>query len=399
MARLTTRTVETIKPGKVRREIPDGHMRGLYFIVQPSGATSWAVRYRHLGEPRKHTLGAYPAIDLKAARELGAKALRVAAEGRDPAAEKRQAKAARPDNFKQVADRFVEQYCRRNNRPRTLAMVQGILHLHVLPKWRDRSVASITSSDVRDLLARIVDAAPVAANRTFAVLRKLFNWCVEHEAIAVSPCAGVKRPAREKSRDRVLSDAELRRVWDAAEKIGYPFGSVVQLLILTGQRRGEVAGMQWSEVSLEPGLWTLPRERTKNDKRHEVPLATQAVDAIRQVPQISERLVFTTNAKVAVTGFTRLKHRLDKLSGFADWRVHDLRRTVASGMARLGISLPVIEKVLNHASGSFAGIVGVYQHHAFTDEKRAALQTWADHVERLVSGKPATVLQLRGHKP
>ena len=167
-----------------------------------------------------------------------------------------------------------------------------------------------------------------------------------------------------------MTDDELRRVWQAAEGLGPLNGAVVRLLVLTGQRRNEVAHMQWGEIDLEKRLWTLPRERVKNDRRHEVPLSSQAVTIIQALPRISDRFVFSTNAESPVNDFGKNKDRLDELSGVSDWVLHDLRRTVASGMARLGISLAVIEKVLNHVSGSFAGIVGVYQRHEFADEKR-----------------------------
>jgi integrase len=181
------------------------------------------------------------------------------------------------------------------------------------------------------------------------------------------------------------------RVWRAAEKISGPFGALVELLALTGQRRDEVAGMRWHELDLEGRLWTLPRGRVKNDQGHEVPLSAAAVAILKSLPRIADSpFVFTTNGTAPSSGYSKGKRRLDELlpREMAPWRLHDLRRTVASGMARLGINLPVIEKVLNHGSGSFAGIVSVYQKHSFADEKRAALDAWGQHVERLVSGKP-----------
>jgi integrase len=172
-------------------------------------------------------------------------------------------------------------------------------------------------------------------------------------------------------------------VWQAAGELG-PYGAMVRLLILTGQRRGEVAGMEWDELDLENRIWTLPRERVKNDRRHEVPLSLQTI-AIRGLPRIGDKYVFSVNGTAPANNFGDNRARLRGLLGdMSPWVIHDLRRTVASGMARLGISLAVIEKVLNHVSGSFAGIVGVYQRHEFAEEKRAALEKWADHVERLV---------------
>jgi integrase len=222
-----------------------------------------------------------------------------------------------------------------------------------------------------------------------AATRKMFAWAVARDIIAASPCAGVKPPSPEQPRDRVLNDDELRLVWLAADQIGWPFGPLVQLLALTGQRRDEVARMRWEEIDLENRLWTLPTERTKNNKRHEVPLSVPAVDILKSAPRLAgSDLIFTTNGATPVSGYSKAKRALDALLApdTPHWTLHDLRRTCASGMARLGINLPVIEKVLNHASGSFAGIVGVYQKHSFADEKRRALEAWGRHIQKLARG-------------
>jgi integrase len=189
-----------------------------------------------------------------------------------------------------------------------------------------------------------------------------------------------------------LSDVELKAVWQACEGLGWPFGPLIQLLILTGQRRDEVGSMRWAELDLAGRLWQLPKERTKNNVAHRVSLAPRAAAILEALPRITgeQDFVFTTNGKTAASGFSRAKARIDKaLPDMPHWTLHDLRLTVASGMARLGVPLPVIEKVLNHVSGSFAGIVGVYQHHVFTDEKRQALEAWARHVEALISCGPS----------
>jgi integrase len=396
---LNVRTVEALKAAAERREIPDGLLPGLYLVIQPSGSRSWAVRYRHHGHPCKLTLGRYPAIDLASARKLASAALRAVAEGRDPTQEKKQARPAKADDIETIAAQFIERHCNRSNRPRTAAETARLLEQHVLPRLRGRSVREITRRDILDVLDRVVDGgAPIAANRTFAAVRKLFNWCVSRDIIKVSPCAGMKPPTPERSRDRVLSDDELVRVWRAAGNIGGPFGALVQLLTLTGQRRDEVAGMRWDELELEAQLWTLPRGRVKTDQGHAVPLSDAVVAILRSVSRITESpFVLTSNGTAPASGYSKGKRKLDVLlpPDMPPWRLHDLRRTVASGMARLGINLPVIEKVLNHSSGSFAGIVSVYQKHSFADEKRAALDAWGQHVERLISGKPAKVVQLR----
>ena len=387
---LTSKGVEKIKPREQRQEIPDAHMPGLYLVVQPSGARSWAVRYRTNGQPRKHTLGAYPKIDLKAARALAGTALRAVAEGRDPGREKALERTILPDTVEAVAKQFVELHCRRANRPRTIEGTQQLLDLHVLPRWRRRLIKDITRRDVLDLLDGIVESGrPVAANRALTAIRKLFNWAMERDIIASSPCAGVTPPTSEQSRDRVLSDAELRDIWLAADTLGGPFAALVKLLLLTGQRRDEVAKMTWSEVDLDARLWVLPRERSKNGKPHDIPLSKPAVAILKSLPRIGDTFVLTTDGKAASSNYGANKKRLDALlpSDMPPWWLHDLRRTTASGMARLGVNLPVIEKVLNHSSGSFGGIVAVYQRFDFADEKRHALERWGAHVADLVSGR------------
>jgi integrase len=402
MARLTIRSVETMKPRPVRQEIPDSFLPGLYLIQQPSGAKGWAVRYRHQGVPRKLTLGSYPALGLKDARGLAAKALRTVAEGRDPGREKILARAAKADSVDRIFEEFLERHVRRSNRPRTGQETERLLRQHVLPRWRGRMVHEVTRRDVLDVLDRVVDGgAPIAANRVFAAVRKFFNWCVARDILATSPCAGVKPPTAERARDRVLSDDELRLVWAAADKLGGTFGPLVKLLALTGQRRDEVARIRWDELDLDARLWTLPPARTKNNQPHEVPLSKAALTVLQNVPHIaSSPFVLTTNGGAApASGYSKNKRRLDALlpADMPAWRLHDLRRTCASGLARLGINLPVIEKVLNHSSGSFAGIVGVYQKHSFADEKAAALSAWGNFVEALVEGKSVSkVIKLRG---
>jgi integrase len=392
---LTTRTVQALRAGQARTEIPDAYLPGLYLVVQPSGAKSWAVRYRHNGRPRKQTLGPYPRIDLKAARTLGGKALRAAAEGRDPAQEKSLTHTAKSDSIESVVRQFTEKHLRRKYRPRSLHEAERLLRVHVLAIWRGRSIDSITRRDVRDMLDTII-AAPsgrysraILANRVHSITRKLFGWCVEHEIITASPVSGLKAPAKEASRDRVLNDDELCLIWHAAEKMGPPFGPMVQLLILTGQRRGEIAGMEWREIDAGKRLLGLPSERVKNGRPHDVPLSPQAIAVIKKAtPRIGDRFIFSVNGKAPINGFGKYKERLNALlpKHMPAWVLHDLRRSTASGMARLGISLPVIEKTLNHVSGSFAGVVGVYQRHEFGAEKRAALETWAAHVDSVIGG-------------
>jgi len=416
---LTVKGIEALKPSDVRREIPDGLMPGLYLIVQPSGAMSWAVRYRHNGTPKKHTLGGYPAIKLADARTLAGQALTGVAEGRDPSADKRQAKrdaaAAMKDDVGAVVDAFLERYAEPRLRDSSYKETKRLLEKDVVSAWKGRPVKAITRRDVIDLLDAAVDrGAAITANRILAAVRRLFNWCVERGIVDTSPVAGIKAPTAERSRDRILNDDELSLTWKAADGIGWPFGPFIQLLILTGQRRDEVAGMRWSELDLTNATWTMPAERTKNGVAHVVPLSPEAVAILSSLPRKKDGtadspFVFTTTGKTPISGFSKAKAAVDKAiskllkkqmeeartqageaaeevgddeeaPSIPDWRLHDLRRTLASGMARLGVPIHVVEKLLNHTSGTFAGIVSVYQRHDFAAEKKEAAVAWDKHV-------------------
>ena len=396
---LTVRAIETIKPGASRQEFPDGLVSGLYLVVQPSGARSWAVRYRAAGAPRKHTFGSYPGIGLKDARELASRALVSVASGGDPAAEKKTAKAGakKPpdlDAIEKVVDSFLERYARPNMRASSAHEAERVLKKEIVGAWKGRRLSTITRADVHELLDTVVDRAPIMANRLFAVFRKMCGWAVERGIINTSPCERIKAPAPTQSRDRVLSDSEVRQVWTAAGEMGWPFGPLIRLLLLTGQRRDEVGALRWSEVDLKAKVWVLPAARAKNGVEHAIPLSAQVLDILNGLPQVGD-LVFTTNGKTPVSGFSKAKLRIDRAllrkEGVQEvsmpaWTFHDLRRTTATNMARLGIALPVIEKVLNHVSGSFRGVVGIYNRHSFEDEKRHALQAWGSYVERLMAG-------------
>ncbi|WP_232628899.1 tyrosine-type recombinase/integrase [Methylobacterium sp. Leaf118] len=416
MAVLTMKSVEAAKPDPTkRREVPDGALPSLYLLIQPSGAKSWAVRYRLDGKPKKLTLGPYPRIPLVEAREAARQALRSVAEGRDPANEKQAAKAdevAAAMRFGAVAADYIERYAKPRNRSwreteAFLTRTRGDDEKR-LPrsrsgpdKWQERDIRTISRADVLDALDAVAERAPVHANRLFAALRRFFAWTVERGILVTSPMAGLKPPSPEVSRDRVLSDAELIATWKATEEIGFPFGPVVQLLILTGQRRSEVIEAEWREFDLDAATWTIPRERAKNDRAHVVPLAPQAVEIICGLPRIGSRsrLLFTTTGETAFSGVSKATERLQRLAAAhlpggqesAPWRLHDLRRTFASGCARLGVPVHVVEKALNHVSGTHGGIVGVYQRHDYGDERRRAMELWAAHLNGLLKGAAKVV--------
>ena len=417
---LTDLKLKHLRPATARKEIPDGKISGLYFVLQPSGARSWALRYRAAGKPAKLTIGAYPAIDLAAARRLAQKALGEVAEGKDPAANKQAARvAAREERLAQndLVERVVEQFIERHAKPKTRDWreTERMLKNKVAKAWHGRRLSKIGRADVHALLDSIVDAgAPIAANRTFAQLRRMCRWAVERGIIDQSPCLGVRAPSEEAARERTLTASEIILVWRAFDQIGWPFGPMGKLLLLTGARRDEVAGMRWGEVDLASKVykaWTIPKERTKNKRVHEIPLTDAAVAILKALPRIGDGrngFVLTTTGATAISGFSRAKAIVDAtiLKGMREeaaqrggdreavqaperWTFHDLRRTVATNLQGLGIKLEVTEAVLNHVSGSRGGIVGVYQKYEYVEEKRAALEAWGRYLDALVSGAPA----------
>jgi integrase len=395
---LTVKAIENLKPGTARREIPDGEVSGLYLTIFPSGKASWIFRYRFGGRTRKLTIGTSPEIGLKDARDLARKAHLRVASGEDPAAEKRAARvAARTPVDRDLVEKVAAQFLARHVNglaPATVREVERILTKEIIPAFFGRRLSEIKRPDILELLDGIVDrGAPIFANRTLSWLKGLCNWAIARGLIETSPCAGIKPPGgRETARDRILAGDELRAIWQAADAFEWPYRGFVQLLILTGQRRNEVSELAWREIDFNAGIWTLPAARAKNGIEHTIPLSVQAADLLRACPRIADsEFVFTLNGRAPLTGHHAIKRRLDALMppDTLPWVFHDLRRSVASGMAGLGINLPVIEKLLNHVSGSFAGIVKVYQRHSFADEKRTAMQVWARHVQGLLSGETA----------
>jgi integrase len=303
-----------------------------------------------------------------------------------PRPQKKAEKRAPDDTTERVIADFIGLYAKPNTRDwRETERLLG----EFSEAWKGRPLATIDKCDIHRVLDAVVArGSPVTANRKFAQLRKMCKWAVSRGIVERSPCDGIDPPSAEKSRDRVLDADELRLVWRAANDLGFPFGPIVKLLVLTGQRRSEVGGMEWRELDLEKSIWTIPAERSKNKRQHALPLSPQALEILNGLHRFSgSRFVFSPG-KTAPSGFSRAKTRIDgiiaKLNGgnaIEPWILHDIRRSVASGLAALGVNLPVIERCLNHVSGSFAGIVGIYQRHDFADEMRAAMDRWGRHVE------------------
>ena len=411
---LTDLGIKKLPLPEKRWEVPDGKITGLYLVLQPSGARSWALRYRVAGKPTKLTLGPYPTIDLGMARKRAQEALGDVAGGKDPAHEKQAqraaVKAAREADGDRV-ERVVALFIERHAKPKTRDWreTERMLAKEVAGRWQGRRLSQITRANVHEMLDEIIDrGAPVRANRVFAQFRKMCRWATARGIIERSPCEGVSAPSPETRRDRVLTGDELRLVWTASEALGWPFGVCVQLLMLTGGRRDEIAGMMWCELDLAARTWTLPAGRTKNGREHVVPLSDAAIDILADLPRVEGRFVFSTTTTTPISGFSKAKAEIDKAileiarqqagdeeAPIPHWTFHDIRRSVATNLQKLGVRLEVTEAVLNHISGSRAGIVGIYQRHSWADEKRAALTAWSRRLEAIISGaEPTNVVAL-----
>jgi integrase len=391
MPRLTAISIENARPGAQRYAISDSSCRGLYLNVYPTGRKSWSVRYRFGGVPKNLTLDGFPS--LAQARIAATRALAEVAQGRDPAAAKREARridyARGADTVEHWATLFVERHAKKHTRPNSWRQTVHVFDDYVLPAWRGRLTHDIKRKDVRALLEGIAADKPIMANRVHGVLSKFFKWVCARDDELTSPVIGVERPAPENVRERMLADDEIVRLWKALDAIGGPTAAVVQVLLLTGQRRNEIALLRWSEVKGD--ALELPAERMKGRQGHIVPLSTQTAAIIAAQRRIGERVFVHESPH-----FDRLKREIDaRMGDVAPWVTHDIRRSVASGMARIGIAVPVIEKILAHRKGTFAGVVGIYQRHSFLPETATALQRWGDHIEQLISGKPAKILKLR----
>jgi integrase len=246
-------------------------------------------------------------------------------------------------------------------------------------------VHEITKRDIVEIVSAIEQrGAPGTANKTLKSIKTFLRWCVGRAILDRSPAEGVPMPAREVARDRVLDDTELAQVILTARTMGGPYGGIVELLALTGQRREEVAGLQRDELDLVQRIWTIPKARTKNAKAHIVHLSKQALAVLKRAEQSGPLLLSPLGTKT-FQNFTNAKRVLDQLSGVTGWRLHDLRRTCVSGMARLGIAPHVADKILNHQSGTISGVAAVYQRHEFLTERRDALDLWGAHVARLLN--------------
>lgn len=385
---LTDLDIKHLKPRDQQYEIFDPAMSGLAIRVSPGGAKAFVLLYRMGRRPRRYTIGRYPVLSLKGARQRANDALKIIALGKDPQTRKVTERARYQSTlFPTVAATFVEKYAKPNTK--AWNETDRILRREFSSRWKNMRLQDISKHHVADVLDELVaNSGPSAANHAFAAVRRLFNWCVERGELSISPSAGLKPPAPTFSRDRVLTSDEVARIWSAAGSMGYPFGPLIQLLLLTGQRRSEVSRLCWDQLDLDNGLWTQPSSSNKSKRVHLVPLSNSALDVLRNTPRQHDQLVFPARGITnrAVSGFSKWKRRLDKQSRIVGWTIHDIRRTVNTGLAALKVSPHVADHILNHKGSVRSSVSAIYDRHDYLDEKRDALERWANHLDQLTRG-------------
>jgi integrase len=345
---------------------------------------------------RRYTIGTHGSPwTPETARREAERILIMVRQGIDPVDAKNERRRQAVDlAFDSYVDSFTRLYLQK--RWKDWKLGEGVLRREVVPVLGNKPLPRITRADVAPIWDRL-DDRPAVARLTHATLRKLFRWAVTRGDIERSPIEGLPAPASIPSRDRVLSDAEIGLLWRGTEELGRPFGPLFQLLILTGQRRDEVASMEWSELDRSDASWLLPAYRTKNRRVHHVPLSVPALRVLDQLANGDQwphsGYVFSTTGKTPVSGFSKAKKRLDEFMRgklahrFEPWRAHDIRRTLATGLQRLGVRFEVTEAVLNHVSGARSGVAGVYQRYDWAAEKRDALESWSSKLCKLASSE------------
>jgi integrase len=413
-ATLTDRALKALKPALARQRyvVWDVVVPNFGVRVTDKGHRSFIVRRRRAGAPRpiRYKVGDYPAVSLEKARELARAALEHLATGVDPREVREQRRRdeaqRRADTFEAIAEQFIKRHV---SKLRSAKKTEALIRRELISHWGKRPVTDITKKDVVTLLREIADRnTPYAAHMAMAYVRKFYNWAIAQEIdnLEHSPCdrinakdlLGAKQP-----RQRVLTNDEVRVIWQATKGLGYPLCPFLRMLLITGQRLCEVAEARWSEIDLDEALWTIPPERMKGDHAHEVPLSPMAVELLQALPRFKSGFVFTTtDGERPISGFSKGKRRIDKrvarltarISGeeLAHWRFHDLRRTMRTRLSGLPVEDLVRELVIAH---SRPGLHKVYDQHAYRDEKRRALDLWAGRLQLIVKPPKSNVTPLR----
>jgi integrase len=405
---LTDRAIKSLgkkpaKPGKTY-DVPDAIVPGLAVRVMPSGLRSFVLITRFPGRrnPTRRSLGAYGAITLDTARERARVWLDLIRRGIDPRVEEERQRTdelrKQAHTFAAVAEEFIKVHV---SKTRQAAAVELSIRKEFIARWGERPIAGITWHDILTVIdAAVGRGAPYQAHNLLAYAKSLFNWAVSRPdyGLETSPCDRLKPKqiiGKKQARQRILSDAEIRALWSSAETMGYPYGPLIKLLLITGQRLNEVARASWGEFDLDKRLWSIPAERMKAGAAHTVPLTAEAIKVLQELPRFKgDRLFSTTYGEVPVNGFSKAKNRLDdlmaeRLGTVEEFRFHDIRRTMRTGLSALPVPDMVRELVIAHAQ---PGLHKVYDQHKYDDEKRHALNLWAVAMRDIVEPAPVVAL-------
>jgi integrase len=402
--KLTKANIEklALPAGGNDRIVFDTALPGFGLRLREGGKRTWIVQYRVGVKQRRVTLGTVETLNADEARKWAKSALSKVHLGHDPQVEKAETRAQSAITLAAIVERYLEERASKRLKAKTLAEVTRSLRehwkpLHAIP------LTKIARVDVARELGRIAkERGPIAANRSRAYLSTLYAWAIGEGLADANPVVGTNKAAEEISRDRVLSDEELRLVWSYAGE-GDDYGAIIRLLILTGQRREEVAAMRWSELDFDKRLWRIGADRTKNALPHDLPLSDAAIELLAAHGRREGRDLVFGSCEGPFQGWSNAKSALDvrilakvrEKSESKPWRLHDLRRTAATRMNELGVLPHVVEAVLNHISGHKAGVAGIYNRASYAAEKRQALDLWAAHVLALAEGREANVVPLR----
>jgi integrase len=353
---------------------------------------SWVCQYRHGGSSRRLLLGAATVLGAEQARIMAKKALGRVANGGDPQADRLDRRGKDRHTLKAtVADYLAIK--QPEVRPRTYTELVRYLTGPYFKPLHSLALDQITRKDVASRLNRItLESSSIVAGRARATLSAFYVWAMQAGIVEANPVIGTAKPKESPSRDRVLSDAELAAIWKACGDDDH--GRCIKLLVLTGCRRQEIGGIAFPEINFEQGTWTLPASRSKNKRAHTLPLLPAMRAIIEAVPRMASRDQLFGQRANGLTAWSRGKPELDWRSGVKNWTTHDIRRSVATRMADIGIAPHIIEQILNHQSGHKAGPAGIYNRSNYEREVRAALALWHDHVRSIVEGSARKIVPL-----
>ena len=372
--------LDKLKPPAQREDYRDKSTRGLQLRVSPTGVKSFSYAFRFGSKMGRVTLGKYPDLDLKTARQKTDEFRRLVSLGIDPRSEKRDKLAKQQMTVERMVTEFINHYAKPKNT--SWKQAESNLRLYLVSALGRQSIHDVKRPDIHSILDELVGRGKhTAANRALAHIRKFFGWLVERGYLDHSPADHIKPRHQEQEREHVLTDAEIRAIWNASEAMSGPYSAWIKLLLLCGQRRLETASLRRSQIVDE--CWHLSGEDTKNKQLHIVPLSQQAWAIVDQLLEKDGEFLIKTGrtGDKPVNGFSKAKVQLDRWSGVTDWKFHDIRRTVATNLSKLGVDRFLLQRIVNHTD---SGVTAIYDRYSYLKEKRDALQKWADKLDDIV---------------